>query len=165
GCRLIRAGGHRSGLVLGADSCAKHLRLDREFLSLPTSELVNDALVGDGAGAVGLSADGGPGTLRVHHVLNQLVGLGQPPGQVIRWYGEGDVAAADLLGGSDEVVERQAVTEDYKAIEQRVPVLAEQILWQLLDATGWRRDDVRYLLPPQLAGRMTRKIFERLDDG
>lgn len=165
GRMLIQAGGYRTGLVLGADSCVKHLRLDRDFLSLPTSELVNYALFGDGAGAVVLSADGGPGTLLVHHVLNQLVGLGHPPGQVIRWFGDRDRGVRADAGGTRAGTEQQALVEDYKAIEARVPVLAEEILWQLLDATGWRRDDVRYLLPPQLAGRMTKQIFRRLDDG
>jgi 3-oxoacyl-[acyl-carrier-protein] synthase-3 len=154
GCLLLAGGGHRTGLVIGGDVCVKHLRLDRDFLALPTSELVNYALFGDGAGAAVLTADGQPGGMAVRHVLNQLAGIGREPGQIIRWFGEGDRAGGE-----------QAVVEDYKAIEERVPQLAEEILWQLLDATGWARDDVAYLLPPQLAGRMTAKIFNLLDDG
>ncbi len=154
GSLLIGAGRYRTGLVIGGDICVKHLRLDRDFLTLPTSELINYALFGDGAGAAVLTADECPGTMTVHHVLNQLTGLGREPGQVIRWFGEGD---------RDR--DQQAVAEDYKAIEARVPDLAEEILWQLLEATGWARDEVRYVLPPQLAGRMTKKIFDVLDDG
>ncbi|MFV2117033.1 3-oxoacyl-ACP synthase III family protein [Streptomyces sp. Act-28] len=146
---LLQRPEHEVGLVIGGDVCAKHLRLDRDFGSLPSAELVNYVLFGDGAGAVVLTREPAPGDMALRTVLNKVTGLGQRPGQVIRWFGEADRNA----GG-------QAVDEDYKAIEARVPTMAKEILWELLDATEWQAEDLAYLLPPQLSGRMTRRIVD-----
>jgi 3-oxoacyl-[acyl-carrier-protein] synthase-3 len=142
---------HSCGLVIGGDVCARHMRLDQEFTKLPSSELVNYVLFGDGAGAAVLTNREVPG-LAVRAVLNQFAGRGQAPGQIIQWFGEAD---HDRMS--------HAVQEDYKAIEERVPVLADEILWQLLEITGWAPHEVTCLLPPQLSGRMTDKIVEYLD--
>ncbi|MFI9076354.1 3-oxoacyl-ACP synthase III family protein [Streptomyces sioyaensis] len=151
GCLLLQRPGHDTGLVIGGDVCAKHLQLDRDFSRLPSHELVNYVLFGDGAGAVVLDGRETAGGMAVHTVLNQFTGRGQPAGQVIRWFG-----AADR---TDDVT---AAEEDYKAIERRVPNLADEILWQLLDTTGWTPEDLAYILPPQLSGRMTAKITKHL---
>ncbi|MFF8430703.1 3-oxoacyl-ACP synthase III family protein [Streptomyces sp. NPDC016566] len=151
GCLLLQRPEHETGLVIGGDVCAKHLRLDRDFGSLPSAELVNYVLFGDGAGAVVLTRERPPAGMAIRTVLNQVTGRGQRPGQVIRWFGEADRER----GG-------QAANEDYKAIEERVPTMAKEILWQLLDDAGWHAEDLAYLLPPQLSGRMTERIVSGL---
>ncbi|MGA4848558.1 3-oxoacyl-ACP synthase III family protein [Streptomyces sp. G5(2025)] len=148
---LLQRPENRTGLVIGGDVCAKHLRLDRDFTRLPSHELVNYVLFGDGAGAVVLTGQEDAEGMAVHTVLNQFAGRGQPAGQVIRWFG-----AAESTDGV------APAEEDYKAIERRVPHLADEILWQLLETTGWTPEDLAYVLPPQLSGRMTRRITEHL---
>ncbi|MFH8747480.1 3-oxoacyl-ACP synthase III family protein [Streptomyces rimosus] len=151
GSLLLQRPGHRTGLVIGGDVCAKHLRLDRDVTRLPSHELVNYVLFGDGAGAAVLSGQESARGMALHTVLNQFTGLGQPAGQVIRWFG-----AAER---TDDAIPAE---EDYKAIEQRVPELADEVLWQLLETMDWAPEDLSYVLPPQLSGRMTRRIAERL---
>jgi len=156
GRMLLQRPEHRTGLVVGGDVCARHLRLDQEFTRLPPAALVNYVLFGDGAGAAVLDRRAGAGGMALRAVLNQVTGRGQRPGQVIRWFGDAD------RGGADHRDAGPAVEEDYKAIEDRVPALADEILWQLLETTGWQPDDLGYLLPPQLSGRMTSRIVEHL---
>lgn len=142
---------HRTGLVIGGDVCAKHLVLDRDTTGVAPTELINYVLFGDGAGAVVLTAvEPGP-TMALGTVLNRVTGLGQEPGQVIHWWGE--------AGATPGV---QAINEDYKAIEQRVPAMAVEVLHELLDGAGWDPGSVSYLLPPQLSGRMTQRIVKEL---
>ncbi|KAA2257262.1 3-oxoacyl-ACP synthase III family protein [Solihabitans fulvus] len=148
---MLIARGHRAGLVLGAESCARHLRFDLDCTNLPNRELVNYVLFGDAAGAAVLTAEPVAGGMAVRTVLNQLIGLGQQPGQQIRWYG--------AVGKQDD---EPAIAEDYKAIERRVPVLAGEILQWLLGETEWTADDVDFLLPPQLSVKMTGRIVEEL---
>jgi 3-oxoacyl-[acyl-carrier-protein] synthase-3 len=133
-------------LVVGADSCAKHLVLDHDFPALPPRELVNYVIFGDGAGAAVLTAADEPGP-RLRAVLNTFVGLGRDPGQVIRWFGAADRDSTE-----------PPVDEDYKAIEAGVPELAAQALAELCRRTGWAPGTVTHLLPPQLGGRMTAEI-------
>jgi 3-oxoacyl-[acyl-carrier-protein] synthase-3 len=83
-------------------------------------------------------------------VFTRLTGLDRAPGQVVDWYGL-----------ADRDSDRPAGSEDYKAIEESVPVMAAEILAELLKETGWEHVD--YLLPPQLSGRMTARIMEQLD--
>ncbi|PWW53048.1 3-oxoacyl-ACP synthase III family protein [Actinokineospora spheciospongiae] len=142
---------HRTGLVIGGDVCAKHLVLDRDTTGQPPSELINYVLFGDGAGAVVLSADAEGATMRLDTVLNRFTGLGRDPAQVIHWWGE--------TGPTPGV---QAVTEDYKAIEERVPGMAVEVLYELLDRCGWDKGELSFLLPPQLSGRMTQRIVKDL---
>jgi len=150
--RTLIAAGAGAGLVIGGDVCSKHLDLSRDFTNAASSELVNFVLFGDGAGAAVLTAEPRGHQVALRTVLNQFTGLGRAPGQIIEWFG-----MADRESG------KQAVNEDYKAIEESVPVMATEILWQLLDELGWTPEDLTFLLPPQLSGRMTQLIWERLD--
>ncbi|MGP3977400.1 3-oxoacyl-ACP synthase III family protein [Streptomyces sp. 8N114] len=146
------------GLVVGGDVCSKHLDLGQDFRDLPPGALVNYVLFGDGAGAAVVSGTPRPGTRAVlTHLEHRLAGPGLPPGQRVEWFG-----AADLRAGG---VRRPAVTEDYKAVEHRVPELARELRDTLLTVSGWRRESVDYLLPPQLSGRMTEQITSELGRG
>jgi 3-oxoacyl-[acyl-carrier-protein] synthase-3 len=108
-------------------------------------------LFGDGAGAAVLSVDPRPGALAIRQVLNRLTGLNRAPGQIVEWFGMADRQST-----------KAAVNEDYKMIEESVPVMAAEILAELLDDVGWKDTDFDYLLPPQLSGRMTTRIMEHL---
>ncbi|MFE5857060.1 3-oxoacyl-ACP synthase III family protein [Streptomyces sp. NPDC056500] len=152
GRTLITGGGYGTGLVIGGDVCSKHLELDRDLSGAAPSDLVNYVLFGDGAGAAVLTAEPRGERLALRRVLNRFTGLGREPGQVIDWFGL-----------ADRHEDRQAVREDYKAIEAAVPVMAAEILWELLEELDWTTDQVDFLLPPQLSGRMTRRITEQLD--
>jgi 3-oxoacyl-[acyl-carrier-protein] synthase-3 len=143
---------HRIGLVIGGDVCAKHLVLDLDTTGMPPAELINYVLFGDGAGAVVVTNEDHGAKMAVHSVLNRFTGLGRKPGQVIHWFGEADRASSDV----------QAINEDYKAIEQRVPVMAVETMHELLAGVGWDAGSLNYLLPPQLSGRMTQKIVKEL---
>lgn len=153
-CQLLRSGRHRTALVLGGDTCAKHLDVDIDAARLAPQEQINGVLFGDGAGAMVLStgAAAGAGAVTVRHAFVQLVGRGRAPGQIVQWSGR---ARRDSDG--------PPVAEDYKAIEESVPILAAQALEQVLEAMDWDRTEVDYLLPPQLSGRMTARITEHLD--
>ncbi|GAA3824628.1 3-oxoacyl-ACP synthase III family protein [Streptomyces coacervatus] len=154
-CRLLRdpdaTDDDLTGLVIGGDICNKHFALNQDFSRLHPNQLVNYMLFGDGAAAAVLSRRPRGHAVAVRRVFQRFVGLGRPPGQVIEWFG-----AAERDAG------RPAATEDYKAIEEYVPRLAEEIVRELADDTGWKLDELDYLLPPQLSGRMTRRIVEEL---
>ncbi|SDL31675.1 3-oxoacyl-ACP synthase III family protein [Streptomyces indicus] len=152
GRTLIASGEYRTGLVIGGDVCSKHLDVDRDLTKAAPSDLVNFVLFGDGAGAAVLTDEPRGARVVLRHVLNRFTGLGRTPGQVIEWFGL-----------ADRHDDRQALTEDYKAIEEHVPVMAVEILWELLGELDWSRQEVDYILPPQLSGRMTRKITEQLN--
>ncbi|MFE1595647.1 3-oxoacyl-ACP synthase III family protein [Nocardia sp. NPDC058705] len=142
-----------TGLVIGADVCVKHLRLDRDANSkMSPAELVNYVLFGDGAGAVVVSYDDAGARMRLSHVINRFTGRGRAPGQQIEWFGIAD-RDSDIM----------ALNEDYKAIEALVPDMAAEVVAELLRTTGWDRDSIDYLMPPQLSGRMTDKIVRQLD--
>ncbi|MBO8188141.1 3-oxoacyl-ACP synthase III family protein [Streptomyces spirodelae] len=146
------------GLVVGGDVCSKHLDLSQDFRELPPGALVNYVLFGDGAGAAVVSGTRRPGTQAVlTHLEHRLAGLGLPPGQRVEWFGAADLRSPDSRP--------PAVTEDYKAVEHRVPVLARELRDTLLTASGWRPETVDYLLPPQLSGRMTERITSELGHG
>ncbi|GGY05476.1 3-oxoacyl-ACP synthase III family protein [Streptomyces hiroshimensis] len=149
---MVASGEHRTGLVIGGDVCSKHLDLQRDLSSAAPSDLVNFVLFGDGAGAAVITDEPRGAGVALRRTLNRFTGLGRAPGQVIEWFGL-----------ADRHDDRQAVTEDYKAIEEAVPVMAVEILWELLDDLEWSADRLDYLLPPQLSGRMTRRITEQLD--
>ncbi|MEV6652587.1 3-oxoacyl-ACP synthase III family protein [Streptomyces sp. NPDC051219] len=144
---MLLAGRCATVLVIGGDVCAKHLETDFDPGSRTSAELVNYVLFGDGAGAAVLSAEPLGQGIAVPQVLNRLVGLGREPGQVIDWFGL-----------ADRHSDRTVVSEDYKAIEAAVPVMASQMFWELLDGLGWSAEQVDYLLPPQLSGRMSDRI-------
>jgi len=151
---MLRCGRYSRALILGADSCAKHLDLSIDITTLAPEERINGMLFGDGAGALVLSTTPSPGAVAIRHVFVQLVGLNRPPGQIVKWLGLADRSA----GGP-------VITEDYKAIEESVPVLAAEALGEMLETLGWQDTEIDYLLPPQLSGRMTARIIERLGVG
>ncbi len=151
GRQLLLTGEHRTALVLGGDVCAKHFDPDIDLKSLSPAELVNVVLFGDGAGAAVLTTEPVDGAPVLRRVLNRLVGLGRAPGQVVDWYGQARRAS-----------DGPALSEDYKAIEELVPVMAVEVLEELLTSLGWQDTDVDYLLPPQLSGTMTARIVKDL---
>lgn len=150
--KLLLTGLHRNALVIGADTCAKHLDLEAQLRDVPPAEMVNFMLFGDGAGAAVLSTEPAPGAAVLHRVLNRLTGLHRAPAQTIEWF-----------GAADRHDKRPASNEDYKAIEAHVPVMAVEILHELLDDLDWNESDVDYLMPPQLSGQMTARIVAELD--
>ena len=150
GRRLLSAGGRRA-LVIAGDSCAKHFDLSADLRAMPPAELVNVVVFGDGAGAVVLSAEPAHGSAALRTVLTRFTGLGRAPGQIVEWFGRAELSS-----------ERPAVAEDYKEIERRVPVMARETADELLRRTDWKPDDVDYVLPPQLSGRMTERITAEL---
>ncbi|GLX10996.1 3-oxoacyl-ACP synthase III family protein [Microbispora sp. NBRC 16548] len=148
---LLSTGRYRTALVIGGDVIAKHYDVKADLTALPPDELVNYVLFGDGAGAAVLAVGNHPEAPVLRSVLTRLSGLGRAPGQTLRWYG-----LADRDGGE------APASEDYRAIEEHVPVLAEETADELLDDLGWDRAEVGHLLPPQLSVTMTAKITERL---
>ncbi|MEV6166542.1 3-oxoacyl-ACP synthase III family protein [Streptomyces sp. NPDC052052] len=150
GCLLLLAGGHRTALVMGGDLCARFFDPKTDLNTLPPGELVNMVLFGDGAGAVVLSTEPVPGATVLRSPVSRFTGLGRAPGQALEWFG-----ATDQDG-------RPFAVEDYKAIEEHVPEMAADVLDELLDELGWDRSELTHLLPPQLSGRMTRTIMDRL---
>jgi 3-oxoacyl-[acyl-carrier-protein] synthase-3 len=149
--QLLLAGRHRTALVIGGDTVAKHADLGINLQRLDPAQLVNVVMFGDGAGAAVLSTTPGPGSVLLRQAFVELNGLGREPGHVVEWFGLRD-RHLDLSAGA----------EDYKAIEARVPELAAEILATLLEDLDWIPSDLDYLLPPQLSGRMTTKIVEHL---
>jgi 3-oxoacyl-[acyl-carrier-protein] synthase III len=150
-CQLLLSGRHRTALVLGADSCAKHADLTADLAGLPPGEQVNVVLFGDGAGAAVLSTEPAGALAVLRRVSVRLAGLNRPPGQMIEWF-----------GAAERGCDRPAAIEDYKAIEESVPVMAAEALRELLDALDWKDTEIDYILPPQLSGRMTDRITEHL---
>ena len=149
--RALLAAGAGAGLVIGGDVTHRHLDLRPGAARRPAAELVNYVLFGDGAGAAVLTAEPVGDRLAVRGVLHRFTGLGREPGQVVRWYGP-----------MDAVTDGPAVSEDYKAIEETVPDMAAEALWETLELAGWQPADVDYVLPPQLSRHMTRRVLDRL---
>ena len=149
--QLLETGRHKTALVLGGDVCAKYVDPSMDLKSMAPAQLVNVVLFGDGAGAAVLTTEPTPGSAVLVDVLNRLTGLGRAPGQILRWFGP-----------TNRPVEQQGGAEDYKAIERDVPVMAREILEELLERLEWKAEDVDYVLPPQLSGRMTQLIVEGL---
>ncbi|MEY9890096.1 3-oxoacyl-[acyl-carrier-protein] synthase-3 [Catenulispora sp. MAP5-51] len=149
--QALVAGGHRTALVIGGDVCAKFLDVDLAPGKVKAADLVNIAMFGDAAGAAVLSTDPTPDAVAVRRLDLRLAGLGRESGHTVQWSG---TARRDSDG--------PAVAEDYKAIEEIVPRMAVETARRVLDELGWADSRVDYLLPPQLSGRMTAKIVERL---
>jgi 3-oxoacyl-[acyl-carrier-protein] synthase-3 len=144
---LLATGRYRTALVIGGDVIARHYDVEADLRSIPPDELVNFVLFGDGAGAAVLSTEPAAGVPVIRAVRTRLCGLDRPPGQVLRWFGLVDRAQAAA-----------PASEDYQAIAESVPVLAAEVVDELLDDLGWDRADVDFLLPPQLSATMTAKI-------
>ncbi|MFF5338027.1 3-oxoacyl-ACP synthase III family protein [Streptomyces sp. NPDC013181] len=151
--RSLIAGGRQAGLVIGGDVTHRFLSPRQDAAKIPSSELVNYVLFGDGAGAAVLTAEPEGERIAVRSVLNSWTGRGRRPGQLLDWYGT-----------TDRDSDRPMLAEDYKAIEEHVPPIASEILWDLLGGLGWDLDGIGFLLPPQLSERMTARIVERLPD-
>ncbi|MEU5401333.1 3-oxoacyl-ACP synthase III family protein [Streptomyces sp. NPDC005963] len=149
--QILRSGSGRTVLVLGGDVIARFFDVGADLRKAAPAELVNYVLFGDAAGAAVLSVDPGPGSATVRGLFTRLVGLGREPAAFLEWFGP-----------ADRNTDRPAAGEDYKAIEEHVPRMTEEVLAELLDTVGWQPEDVDLLLPPQLSGRMTRLISDRL---
>ncbi|WP_030692729.1 3-oxoacyl-ACP synthase III family protein [Streptomyces globisporus] len=149
--QALLGAGAGAGLVIGGDVTHRHLDLRADAARLPTQELVNYVLFGDGAGAAVLTAEPTGDAVALRGLVHRFAGLGREPGQLVDWYGVGDRAS-----------DRPILAEDYKAIEEHVPAMAVELLWDVLGLAGWDPGDVDHLLPPQLSRRMTERITERL---
>lgn len=145
-------GGLRTALVLAGDVSTKYFDLGVDLRSLPSAELVNVVLFGDGAGAAVLTTEQVPHSTAIRGLLNRLTGKDRAPGHTLDWFGP-----------ADRMSDRPAAIEDFKAIEHSVPRMAVEILEEMLQILGWQRTDIDYLMPPQLSGRMTARIVEELD--
>ncbi|MCO5974060.1 3-oxoacyl-ACP synthase III family protein [Actinoallomurus soli] len=149
---LILTGRYQTALVIGGDTTAKHFDPAMSISSMPPPQLVNLLLFGDGAGALVLRSGGRAGGRAVlHRVFTRLTGLGREPGQTLEWYG-----LADRHSG------RPPAAEEYKAIEESVPVMTAEIMRELLEDLKWEKSDFDFILPPQLSGRMTPAIVDGL---
>src|SRR2546423_4760174 len=149
--QMLLSGRHRTALVIGGDVCAKFLDVELGPDRVQAADLVNIAMFGDAAGAAVLSTRPAPDAPVLRYLDLKLTGLGRESGHIVRWEG---TARRDTEG--------PAIAEDYKAIEARVPAMAVEALQRMLAELGWADSQVDYLLPPQLSGRMTAKIVERL---
>jgi 3-oxoacyl-[acyl-carrier-protein] synthase-3 len=149
-CRLLDEE-HLIGLVVGADVWVKRLVLDLDPTSVAPAQLADHALLGDGAGAAVVASELVPGSIAVRRVLNRFSGFSRAPGQVVRWFG---------AAGHDR--RDPATEEDLTAAEKRVPLLVRQAMREVLGMTGWFPRSVTHLLPPQVSGRMTRRIIKQL---
>ncbi|WP_405876786.1 3-oxoacyl-ACP synthase [Streptomyces sp. NBC_01384] len=149
--RALLAGGHRAGLVVAGDVTARFLQAGRDASALATQELVNYVLFGDAAAAAVVTADPHGEAVAVRGLLHRFAGLGRAPGQIVDWH-----------GAADPDPNRQMLFEDYKTIEEQVPVLAGEIVWELLSTAGWSAQQVGFVLPPQLSGHMTDRIVAGL---
>lgn len=149
--RLLASGGYRTALVLGGDTCAKHLDLTMDLARRSLNVQINAMLFGDGAGAAVLTTVPGAGGPVLRRAFTRLVGRGREPGQVVEWFGQ-----------ADRDRDREGVTEDFKAVQEHAPRLALEALDELLDAVAWKRDDLDYMLPPQLSATMTDRVVEAM---
>ncbi|MDO6657356.1 3-oxoacyl-ACP synthase III family protein [Anaerobacillus sp. 1_MG-2023] len=158
--QFLASGTLRHALVIGGDVCNKYMDLQRDFKKLRSSELINYALFGDGAGAVILTNEDRDG-LEIIHIQNYFEGLGKKPGQIMNWFGSIPENIQDL-SKRDIRKQFQSANEDYKAIETSVPIMTKEVLEELLTDMDWTYEDVKYYLPPQLGWNMTKKIIESL---
>ncbi|BAB05563.1 3-oxoacyl-ACP synthase III family protein [Halalkalibacterium halodurans] len=158
--RHMLVGSHRYALVIGGDVCNKYMDLSRDFSKLRSSELINYALFGDGAGAVVLTNENQDG-LQISYIENRFEGKGRAPGQIMNWFGTVPENVQEL--SKRELRKQfQSAKEDYKAIEQHVPIMTEQAIEELLGQMKWTKEEVSYYLPPQLGWNMTKKIIDLL---
>lgn len=153
GAQLIKSERFSNILVIGGDVCNKFLDLQQDFTQLSSNELINYVLFGDGAGAVVLTREQCSGII-LGEYINRFTGLGQLPGQMINWFGVKNQEANQDI---------KIICEDYKAIELKVPMMARELLYELLAKMRWQKAAVDYFLPPQLSKNMTEKIIAHLD--
>ncbi|MCI3225741.1 3-oxoacyl-ACP synthase III family protein [Streptomyces sp. NP-1717] len=148
---LLRGGVHRTALVLGGDTSAKHTSPDVDAASVPLEVQVNGLIFGDGVGAAVLGTSPAEGRPVLRHVHSRLVGAGRAPGQTVYWFGR-------AVSGEDGV----PASEDFKAIETTAAPMAADALKHLLHELSWDVERVRYILPPQLSARMTDRTLSHL---
>ena len=161
-CRFLQSGDFSTALVIGGDVCNKYMDLSRDFQNLRSSELINYALFGDGAGAVVLSTHDQGGGVKIKNIHNKFVGLNREPGQIMNWFG----FIPENISDMDKRERRKnfvSAKEDYKAIEQHVPVMSKEVIEELLLSENWGKNEVEHYLPPQLSGNMTDKIVDFID--
>ncbi|WP_018276993.1 3-oxoacyl-ACP synthase III family protein [Teredinibacter turnerae] len=151
--KFLRLGEYSTGLVIGGDVCAKYIDTERDFSQLNSSELINYALFGDGAGAAVLSNDEQVSGANIVATLNRCEGLYRQPGQELNWLGS-------RLRDVENV---QPLKEDYKAIEEQVPVMAKEVMMEIITNAGWNMEHVNHFMTPQLAGHMTDKIIQLME--
>jgi 3-oxoacyl-[acyl-carrier-protein] synthase-3 len=149
-CQLLKGKTLKNILVIGADTCNKCLDFKQDFSKLSRNELINYVLFGDGAGAIILSSSKRTKALKVKAIVNKFVGLNKKPGQIINWFS----SKKQLNEFSGDIL-----AEDYKEIENQVPIMSKEVLIELLENTGWNIKDIDFLLPPQLSKSMTEKII------
>jgi 3-oxoacyl-[acyl-carrier-protein] synthase-3 len=147
----LLAGGLRAGLVIGGDVTDRFIDVSRPAAGLSQEELFASALFGDGAGAAAVTAEPLGAGLAVRTRLHRFGGPGRAPGRIIDWSG-----AVRAEPG------RRMLYEDHAAVQENVPGLAVGLLDDLLAGTGWRREDIAHVLPPELSGRMSPRITDRL---
>lgn len=153
GTLLVRSGAFKQGLIIGADICTKFIRSREACLSLPASELINYALFGDGAGALVVSNTPRGNAYEVLDCRVRFEGLGREPGQEVNWFGVHESADSASF----------VLREDYKAIQKHVPVMAGEMLDELLTELDWTTREVDYFLLPQLSKNMSRHVREQLN--
>lgn len=151
--QFIKSGTYKTGLVIGGDVCNKYLDMTQNFEGLPSSELINYVLFGDGAGSVVLTSEEADNAINIAITKNTFEGLSREPGQQIGWIGKTD-------GGMDE--DMTLLKEDYKAIQNNVPEMAKETFESLLESTGWSFEDIDHYMPPQLSGHMTDHIIDHM---
>jgi len=157
--RFLKSGDFSNALVIGGDVCNKYMDLNQDFQNLRSSELINYALFGDGAGAVVLSTQKQSDGVKIKNIHNKFVGLNREPGQIMNWFG----FIPENISDMDKRERRKKFTsakEDYKAIEQHVPVMSKEVIEELLLSENWEKNEVEHYLPPQLSGNMTDKIVD-----
>ncbi|WP_139491982.1 ketoacyl-ACP synthase III [Brevibacillus dissolubilis] len=157
--RFLQSGAFKNGLVIGGDVMNKYLDFSRDFKKIRSSELINLALFGDGAGAVVMSNDAEKSGIKIEQIVTRFEGLGREPGQVMNWFGT--IVDSSMKDSKGKRI--QSAKEDYKAIEAHVPAMAGEMMDELLTKTGWSKEDVSYYMPPQLGGIMTDKICTYLE--
>lgn len=153
--RFLSTGAFSNALVIGGDVCNKYMNLNRDFKKMRSSELINHALFGDGAGAAVLSTNPQSSGIDIRYVANRFEGSGREPGQMMNWFG-----TQEPLEPGQKV---QSAKEDYKAIEREVPIMAREMLEELLEQLACSAEEVGHYLPPQLGGHMTDKIVKMLE--
>ncbi len=153
---LLSDGSYRRALVISADTTYKFLDLERDFTEMPPDEMVNIALFGDGAGASVIAiGDDQPG-LELVHIVNRLEGLDRDPGHILDW---------EAVNGNKQLKNQndQMASEDYKAIENNVPLMTDELIEELLDIGEKNKEEIEFFLPPQLGGNMTNDIIKNCE--
>ncbi len=150
---LLSDGSYQKALVISGDTTYKFLDLERDFTTMPPDELVNIALFGDGAGASVLATGTDQPGLELIHIVNRLEGLDREPGHVLDW---------EAVNGNKQLKkeQNQMASEDYKAIENNIPIMTNELIDELLDVGEKDKEEIDYFLPPQLGGNMTNQIIK-----